>query len=410
MNYKETKGLEGSYSSKNLLNLEQKKQVFLGRKKLKELISACKNRQEREVVVGKFSEILKKKVAPIVASAILAVSPLLLAGCDEDTTNKENQTGVNNASIVTEVETDENGEVIGYTNVWAENESWELPSEFDVSEMDVPFRYFEMEKVLDGSYAGLIPELKEQFNAELEEWGEYPPENKIAKSTAYDLISELIQPQTTYALDLYVYRDTSGNQYKFYKEGTDTAVVIITTPSGERFYNGYVDNVPYTDWQDKLPPQIGFVLTSEKASLISQSGTSSPADMWYQAIMGYMLTPRHFTGVLNPILNCKAGYSYIEMCQPILAHKEAVTVPIAGEFEEIAPPQDYWAGSSLSLQIQFNYDRSTKVAKLNNININTIRIGEHDSSENPQRLVLLGMTPSSTENIVLPQQAQEQAE
>ncbi len=354
----------------------------------------------------KFEYLLKKSVAPIAAAAVMTVSSLLFAGCDMSTNGEEDQSGVNR-TMATEVETDEKGKVINYTSVWAENESRELPSEFDVSEMDVPFRYFEMEKVLDGTYAQWIPPLKEQFNAELEEWGEYPPENKIAKSTAYDLISELIQPQTTYALDLYVYRDTSGNQYKFYKEGTDTAVVIITTPSGERFYNGYVDNVPYTDWQDKLPPQIGFVLTSEKASLISQSGTSSPADMWYQAIMGYMLTPRHFTGVLNPILNCKAGYSYIEMAQPMLAHKEAVTVPIAGEFEEIAPPQDYWAGSSLFLQIQFDYDRSTKVAKLNNININTIRIGEHNSPENPQRLVLLGMTPSSTENIVLPQQAEK---
>ena len=352
---------------------------------------------------GKFEHLLKKKVAPIAAAAVVTVSSLLFAGCDLGTNGEEDQSGVNR-TMATEVETDEKGKVINTTSVWAENESKELPSRFDVSQMDVPFRYIEMEKVLDGSYAGLIPELKEQFNAELEECGEYPQEDKVAKSTAYDLISELIQPETTYAFDLYVYRDTSGNQYKFYKKGTDTAVVIITTSKGERFYNGYVNNIPYTDWEDKLPPQIGFVLTAEKASLIAQSGTASPADMWYQAIMGYMLVPRDPSGILNPILNCEAGYSYIEMAQPILAHKEAATLPFGDDFIEVSPPRDYWTISKVFLQIQFDYDRSTKVAKLNNINFNTCIDGNR--SDYPQRLVLLGMTPSTTENIVLPQQAE----
>lgn len=352
---------------------------------------------------GKFEHLWKKKVAPIAAAAVVTVSSLFFAGCDLGTNGEEDQSGVNR-TMATEVETDEKGKVINTTSVWAENESKELPDEFDVSEMDVPFRYIEMEKVLDGSYAHLIPELKEQLDADLALDGEFKTSKKLAKSLAYDLISELIQPETTYAFDLYVYRDTSGNQYKFYKEGTDTAVVIITTSKGERFYNGYVNNIPYTDWEDKLPPQIGFVLTSEKASLIAQSGTSSPADMWYQAIMGYMLTPRDSSGILHPMLNCEAGYSYIEMVQPILAHEEAATMPIGNDFIEIAPARDYWTGSSVFLQIQFDYDRSTKVAKLNNINFNTLIDG--DRPEYPQRLVLLGMTPSTTENIVLPQQAE----
>ena len=354
---------------------------------------------------GKFEHLLKKKVAPIAAAAVVTVSSLLFAGCDLGTNGEEDQSGVNR-TMATEVVTDEKGKVINTTSVWAENESKELPDEFDESQMDVAFRYFEMEKVLDGTYAQRIPPLKEQFNGDVDEEEEWPESTKLAKSLAYDLISELIQPETTYAFDLYVYRDTSGNQYKFYKEGTDTAVVIITTSKGERFYNGYVNNIPYTDWEDKLPPQIGFVLTSEKASLIAQSGTSSPADMWYQAIMGYMLTPRSATGILDPMLNCEAGYSYVEMVQPILAHKEAETLPFAGDFIEVSPPRDYWTISKVFLQIQFDYDRSTKVAKLNNINFNTIMTGNGDRPEYPQRLVLLGMTPSTTENIVLPQQAE----
>lgn len=286
MNYKGTKGLEGSSSSKNSLSTEQKMQVYFGQKKLQELISKCKNKQEGEVVVGKFSKILKKKVAPIVASAILAVSPLLLAGCDENT-NVGSTTNTENVSY--EVVTDENGSE--YTRVveeatQPEPESVTLP-EKETSEIEATIGSFDFKDAINQKYSkkasALIEEaLKDQV---MKPDGTGSGE-KRAIAVAMD---NLRGGDDEFLINLNVLlegypKDCSVQYYR----NEDASVFIITTPSST-LYNGVINGDIYTDGSEYLGP---FGLTEETGALLRQMSVRADLDKLHgDEIMSFVFFP-----------------------------------------------------------------------------------------------------------------------
>lgn len=404
MNYKETKGLEGSSSSKSSLSTEQKRQVYFGQKKLQELISKCKNKQEGEVVVGKFSKILKEKVAPIVASAILAVSPLLLAGCDEDT-NVGSKNTTENVSY--EVVTDENGSE--YTRVVEEVTEPEpeivtLP-EKERGVLESTIGSFNFEDAINQKYSkkasALIEEaLKDQV---MKPDGTGSME-KRAIAVAMD---NLRGGDDEFLINLNVLlegypKDCSVQYYR----NEDASVFIITTPSGT-LYNGVINGDVYTDGSEYLGP---FGLTEETGALLRQMSVRADLDKLHgDEIMSFVFFPDGYSsGVQGP----DDKLSFCEMAYKKTIYKEAETSP----FGDVITEGHYVNVDSDSAAMFYYSGDAGRGARIESVDFNIYvrdENGDYVISENGKLVPTTYATASfdyEPENIILPDAKVEQLE
>ena len=279
----------------------------------------CKesNRSEKKMVVGKLSKILHDRVAPIVASAILAVSPLLLAGCDEDT-NVGSKNTTENVSY--EVVTDENGSE--YTRVIEEATQPEpeivtLP-EKETSEIEATVGSFNFEDAINQKYSkkasALIEEaLKDQV---MKPDGTGSGE-KRAIAVAMD---NLLGGDDEFLINLNVLlegypQDCSVQYYR----NEDASVFIITTPSST-LYNGVINGDIYTDGAEYLGP---FGLTEETGALLRQMSVRADLDKLHgDEIMSFVFFP---DGRSSGVQRGSDELSYCEICYKKTIYKEAET-------------------------------------------------------------------------------------
>lgn len=272
-----------------LISQKDKLAYYMAVKKL-EVIAKIPNKEQRSEAMGKFKDVLAKKVTPVVMAALTAISPVVLAGCDETKTpsdiqvayvtdtNGEYVTDSNGEPLTTEITTPTtDGEI--ETEIETERELTEVETlpltEEMLQNLKTYFAEFSLEDALNGKYTKAYNEIKKEVEA-LDSSNSKPSFIRyidVDVKAIYSKFDEILGGDDTYSLDINIPRDTSGAKYQYYRDGAKTAVFIITTKDEEGnehyYYNGVVDNEIYTDGLEYLY-DLPFAITEESKEVIQQ--------------------------------------------------------------------------------------------------------------------------------------------
>lgn len=308
----------------NNLSEKEQKSYNLIMAKIAKVMNQITNKTQREGVMKKFKDSLEKnnsvsnkvkKLTALTMSVLILASPVtLLTGCDKD-----GNIATPGSNIT--IETNKDGEVVNSVSdqlansVYKENDKKAIDTNY-LSCIDVPFKYFDIQKVVDGSYANNI---YSQINFWLEDYKAcqiIDNHDVDAELSAYrkcvidgcedpvilwdagatecvlnaQITDFLLNKNSSYAFNVYVHSDLSSNDnsYQLVKDKDQTFCIIETKSDGTKLYNGYVNNIAFTDSLDDLN---GYYpsLTSEYEALIQQAGGDN-ALLWGQGVIGCMLS------------------------------------------------------------------------------------------------------------------------
>lgn len=260
------------------------------------------NKTQREEFMKKFKDSLKnnkkvsnkvKKLTALALSTALLLSPVMLAGCDEEMLHN-----FNNASQTSEVEydtantetgnpsesidTDSNGAgliipegPIEFETVRSEDEVRPITTEV-ANELNQFLLEYDISGVLNGEYSKFlndyIPKDNILNNYELLQehwliedgvfWG-------VETVNYFEMLKSLVGEDAKYCVNIDVPRDDSGAKIEYYREGNQTATFIVTDSNGTIYYNGIINGNVYTEGQEFLSGMPN-VLTEENKVIIEQ--------------------------------------------------------------------------------------------------------------------------------------------
>lgn len=292
-----------------LISQKDKLEYYMAIKKL-ELIAKIPNKKQRSEAMGRFKDILAKKVTPVVMAALTAISPVVLAGCDETKTPSDTQVAyVTDANG--EFVTDGNGNLIEkpQTNrpeVKTEPETERERTEDELrpiideveTELERFFSTWSWDDVLNGVYIkeleNLIPEQRD-YDTISNHWMLRPGSGAtdayyIVKGYFYT-IESLIGEDSKYCVNIDIPRNTTGVDVKYYRDVQgNTAGFILTTPTGEIEYTGIFNGEVYTV-DEKYSKDLPFAITGEISNLINQAGQKEGlAKLFGDSIVAFTLT------------------------------------------------------------------------------------------------------------------------
>ena len=325
----------------NGLDAEQKKEFKENdtdfKESLKDLEKLNKlSAKQKEKEVGNFFKTIKNKVAPIVAAALVAVSPLVLTGCD-----LENQQGtpskghydftpsVTENMDGTEVVTDKAG------NEYVLDKVRDL-ADWSIENLKNYFADRTMQDIIDKRFTT-------QFNKNLEEVNRLYEESISSDKNSQQIIGSYITgetftlPQQTdenapkevkkgdfqngleavqkylmgnkvnYAVHITNPRDKTGSDLTYYRKGSDTAVFVIKQGSNT-YLNGIYEGEFYTDGQDYFPEWFSFALNEQKASLLRQADITGAE--FGDEILASLVSVHKIKNVANKIPNRTSSSQY----------------------------------------------------------------------------------------------------
>lgn len=250
--------------------------------------------------MGKFKDVLAKKVTPVVMAALTAISPVVLAGCDE--TKNPNETQI--AYV-----TDTNGEYVTDSNGNPETTIITTPAgtipdfEFEgltekmKENLQAYFADFDFSKVLNGDYSKSVnnylkysrnEDLRKDLDAEiLNQAMDYSQRISI-DSNQWDeyFFSKVTGGDDKIALDI----DFTGADatITFYREGIETAGFILKYPNGQTVYNGVFNNKVYADGQEYLK-NIPIAINEERKVALEQLNSSELGKIYGDGIISYFI-------------------------------------------------------------------------------------------------------------------------
>ncbi len=276
-----------------LISQKDKLAYYMAVKKL-ELIAKIPNKEQRSEAMGKFKDVLAKKVTPVVMAALTAISPVVLAGCDE--TKNPNETQI--AYV-----TDTNGEYVTDSNGNPETTIITTPAgtipDFEFGgltekmkeNLQAYFADFDFSKVLNGDYSKSVDEYFELMHR-----------GEINKNQSY-MEGVSTAPETYYMVYDYFFKNVTGGDDKiafnidftgadatitFYREGVETAGFILKYPNGQTVYNGVFNNEVYTDGQEYLK-NIPIAINEERKVALEQLNSSELGKIYGDGIISYFI-------------------------------------------------------------------------------------------------------------------------
>lgn len=247
--------------------------------------------------MGKFSNFFKTHIAPVVLSAVAVASPVLLTACDENSTNTLNnisnvQTGVSNTQTEGVEETPSTTLMQETLNqylaktYYAGNDDKVIHSQYE-NLVKNAFQYFSISDLLNNTYYTNLKRVIETYldvpQGDNSTWSTYVYVNQQQAGA----INDLINSNSTYAFNIYVYNETDGNSYQLIKDGSDTFGVVITKSNGQVLYNGYFSGVAYTEGVGCFKGLNFPLLTDEYKNLISQAEVENLALLWGQNVLAF---------------------------------------------------------------------------------------------------------------------------
>lgn len=248
--------------------------------------------------MGKFSKFFKTRIAPVVLSAVAVASPVFLTACDESSTNNtlnntsNVQTGVSNTQTEGVEETPSTtltqetlNQYLAKT-YYAGNDDKVIHSQYEDLVKNA-FQYFSISDLLNNTYYTNLKRVIATYlgvpQGDNSTWSTYVYVNQQQAGA----INDLIDPNSTYAFNIYAYNETDGNSYQLIKDGPDTFGVVITKASGQVLYNGYFGGVAYTEGEGCFKGLNFPLLTNEYKNLISQAEVENSALLWGQNVLAF---------------------------------------------------------------------------------------------------------------------------
>ncbi len=288
------------------LDAEQKKEFKENdtdfKESLKDLEKLNKlSAKQKEKEVGNFFKTIKNKVAPIVAAALVAVSPLVLTGCDQESKQGTPSKGhydftpsVTENMDGTEIFTDKAGNeyVLDKVRDLADWSIENLKNYFaDRTMQDIINKRFTTQfnkniEAADQMYKDSIElaknppkvgyfNIKEGVFVPVTDAQEESNATVEVKKSDFQNGLEAVQKylmgdKVNYAIHVNNPRDKTGSDLTYYRKGSDTAVFVIKQGSNT-YLNGIYEGEFYTDGQDYFPEWFSFALNEQKASLLRQA-------------------------------------------------------------------------------------------------------------------------------------------
>lgn len=280
-----------------LISQKDKLAYNMAVKKL-ELIAKIPNKEQRSEAMGKFKDVLAKKVTPVVMAALTAISPVVLAGCDESKNPNETQIAY---------VTDTNGEYVTDSNGNPETTIITTPAgtipDFEFKgltekmkeNLHAYFADFDFGKVLNGDYSKSV-----------NNYLKYSKNKDLRKDLDAEILNQALNPYQCISLDgyqwdEYFFSKVTGGDDKialdidltgadatitFYREGTETAGFILRYPNGQTVYNGVFNNEVYADGQEYLK-NIPLAINEERKVALEQLNSSELGKIYGDGIISY---------------------------------------------------------------------------------------------------------------------------
>lgn len=260
------------------LTTQQKKQFKSNLTKL-QLINKLSEKQ-KEKAVGKLYETLKTKVAPVVLSALMLASPMVLTGCDENSSifgTKPKQSVITdiNGNIIEEP----TGEVVTTEN----SVIFEPIEEKYLQRLQGAFKSWDISSVVDQKYSSIVLDTINRI-----EKGEkiaYLSRNDI--DSTYLGLKKLLSDDAEYSIKVSLKKENQGADVKFYRKGTDTATFIITK-EGKTYYNGVINNKVYAEGAEFLPANLPVLFNEETAGIFNQLDQNDLGKLYGNELLSFM--------------------------------------------------------------------------------------------------------------------------
>ena len=305
MNKNELKGKLAKLKAKVSHFSEKEKDEFTSA--YNEAVKVLKSKEisgkQKEVELNKTFGKYTKKIIAVVMSAIMLTSPMMLAGCDENTSiigsNTNQTTTTNNSGIEDDVST--------YEPIDAEHKEKVLQI----------FDYWDINRVVEKEYSTMIRKALVDHRAGRGiEWGN--------STQLYLAIEQMLQDDVEYAIDVKLKKSNQGADIKFYRKGTDTATFIITK-NGKTYYNGIVANKVYCEGSEYISKDIPIFLNEETAGILSQLNSKDLGKLYGNELLSYFF--------LSGIPANSKNYYYYAAIKEVRSKNEEKWGTISGDFE-----------------------------------------------------------------------------
>ncbi len=349
----------------NHLTIQQKKQFKNNLAKLQAFNRLSE--KQKENAVRKLFEILKTKVAPVVLSALMLASPMVLTGCDENSSIFGSNT---NQSAITDI----NGNIIeeptGEVTTTDNSVIFEPIEEKYAQRLQGAFKFWDINGVVDQKYSSIVLDAISRIEKgeRLQFLSGIDTKVKPEIDTVYLSLKKLLDDNAEYAIKVSLKKENQGADIKFYRKGTDTATFIITK-NGKTYYNGIINNQVYADGTEFLPANLPVLFNEETAAIFNQLDKEDLGKLYGNELISFMflggLPTQEKFAYLRRFLNERyekyelvsrtslaefSMFSYID-------HQDAV---LNSDGEVITPAKDVGILSDVSLIVNSTYDTKKK--------------------------------------------------
>ena len=346
----------------NRLTIQQKKQFKNNLAKLQAFNRLSE--KQKENAVRKLFEILKTKVAPVVLSALMLASPMVLTGCDENSSIFGSNT---NQSAITDI----NGNIIeeptGEVTTTDNSVIFEPIEEKYAQRLQGAFKFWDINGVVDQKYSSIVLDTinriekgeRLQFLCGTNNTSVGPQH-----AATYLSLKKLLDDNAEYAIKVSLKKANQGADIKFYRKGTDTATFIITK-NGKTYYNGVINNQVYAEGAEFLPANLPVLFNEETSAIFNQLNKKDLGKLYGNELISFMFlgglpTQERFAYLWY------SGNSRYEHGEKVssgartefsmfscIEHREAV---LNSDGEVITPARDVGVLSDVSLLVNLAYD------------------------------------------------------
>ena len=349
----------------NRLTIQQKKQFENNLAKLQAFNRLSE--KQKENAVRKLFEILKTKVAPVVLSALMLASPMVLTGCDENSSILGSNT---NQSAITDI----NGNIIeeptGEVTTTENSVIYEPIEEKYAQRLQGAFKSWNINGVVDQKYSSIVLDAIRRIEKgeRLQFLSGINTKVEPTIDTVYLSLKKLLDDNAEYAIKVSLKKENQGADIKFYRKGTDTATFIITK-NGKTYYNGIINNEVYAEGAEFLPSNFPVLFNEETAAIFNQLNKKDLGKLYGNELISFMflggLPTQEKNAYLRRFLSERyekhefvsrtsvaefSMFSYID-------HQEAV---LNSDGEVITPAKDVGILSDVSLIVNSVYDIKKK--------------------------------------------------